>query len=208
MSSPAACTASSSCSCHPGGRVPVRLRLRGSHHVRNAALAGTLAILSGFDPQKVADGLGQAEPLPGRGRLHPLRGGGWLLDESYNAVMESVLACAETLMTLEGGSTVAVLGCMRELGPDATRLHRETGARLKALGIDRVLVYGDEAAALAEGFGAGATAFPGFEALRDDPAGLGSVPAGARVLVKGSLYWAASRAVTWLLDQLRPSGAP
>ena len=189
---------------HPGGRVPVRLRLPGSHHVRNAAMAGALAILAGFDPEAVAAGLGQAEPLPGRGRLHPLRGGGWLLDESYNAVMESVLACAGTLRTLEGGTTIAVLGCMRELGPEAARLHRETGARLKALGIDRVLVYGDDAVALAEGFGPGATAFHGFEALRDDPAGLGSVPAGARVLVKGSLYWAASRAVTWLLEQLAP----
>jgi UDP-N-acetylmuramoyl-tripeptide--D-alanyl-D-alanine ligase len=189
---------------HPGGRLPVRLRLRGAHHVRNAALAGALAILAGFEPQAVAAGLGQAEPLPGRGRLHPLRGGGWLLDESYNAVMESVLACAETLRTLEGGPTVAVLGCMRELGPDAPRLHRETGERLRALGIDRVLVYGDDAGALAGGFGPGAVAFPGFEAMRDDPAGLGALPAGARILVKGSLYWAASRAVTWILDQLGP----
>jgi UDP-N-acetylmuramoyl-tripeptide--D-alanyl-D-alanine ligase len=190
---------------HPGGRVPVRLRLRGVHHVRNAALAGTLAILAGFDPQAVAAGLFEVEPLAGRGRLHPLRDGGWLLDESYNAVMESVLACAETLQTLEGGPTIAVLGCMRELGPDAARLHRETGARLKALGIDRVLVYGDDARALAEGFGPGATAYPGYDALRDDPAGLGSLPAGARILVKGSLYWGASRAVTWLLDRLGPA---
>jgi len=189
---------------HPGGKVPVRLRLRGAHHVRNAALAGALAILTGSDPDQVALGLGQAEPLAGRGRLHPLRGGGWLLDESYNAVMESVLACAATLLTLEGEDSIAVLGCMRELGPDSERLHRQTGEGLKALGIGRVLVYGDEAQALAGGFGPGAQAYPGFEALRDDPAGLGSIPPGARVLVKGSLFWAASRAVSWLLERLAP----
>jgi UDP-N-acetylmuramoyl-tripeptide--D-alanyl-D-alanine ligase len=195
---------------HPGGKVPVRLRLSGFHHVRNAALAGALAILAGFDPQAVAAGLGSAEPLPGRGRLHPLRGGGWMLDESYNAVMDSVLACAATLLTLEGGVTVAVLGCMRELGPDAENLHRQTGEGLRALGIERVLVYGDQARALAQGFGPGAAAFPDFEAMRDAAAGLGSIAEGARVLVKGSLYWHASRAVDWLLEHLGPgpAGAP
>jgi len=160
---------------------------------------------------ELAAGLGQAEPLPGRGRLHPLRDGGWLLDESYNAVMESVLACAQTLLTLEGGEAIAVLGCMRELGPGSEQLHRQTGEGLKALGLDRVLVYGDDARALAEGFGLGALDFPDYEALRDDPAGLGSIPAGARILVKGSLVWGASRAVAWLLDALNPqssSGKP
>ena len=189
---------------HPGGKVPVRLRLRGSHHVRNAALAGVLAILAGFEPRAVAAGLGEAEPLPGRGRLHALRGGGWLLDESYNAVMESVLACADTLRTLDGGETVAVLGCMRELGPTSESLHRQTGEGLRGLGLDRVLVYGDDAEALARGFGPGARAYPGFEALRDDPGGLGSIPEDARILVKGSLYWRSSRAVDWLLDRLGP----
>jgi UDP-N-acetylmuramoyl-tripeptide--D-alanyl-D-alanine ligase len=130
---------------HPGGKVPVRLRLRGVHHMRNAALAGALAILAGFEPEAVAAGLGLAEPLPGRGRLHPLRDGGWLLDESYNAVTESILACARTLLSLEGGEAVAVLGCMRELGPAAENLHRQTGEGLRALGLGRVLVYGDYA---------------------------------------------------------------
>jgi UDP-N-acetylmuramoyl-tripeptide--D-alanyl-D-alanine ligase len=189
---------------YPGGQVPVRLRLRGSHHVRNAALAGALAILAGFEPQAVAEGLALAEPLPGRGRLHALRGGGWLLDESYNAVMESVLACAETLLTLEGGETVAVLGCMRELGPHTEALHRQTGEALRQLGLDRVLVYGTEARALAQGFGDRARAFPDFDALRDDPAGLGSIPEGARILVKGSLFWRASRAVDLLLERFGP----
>ena len=186
---------------HPGGKVPVRLRLRGVHHMRNAALAGALAILAGFEPEAVAAGLGLAEPLPGRGRLHPLRDGGWLLDESYNAVTESILACARTLLSLEGGEAVAVLGCMRELGPAAENLHRQTGEGLRALGLGRVLVYGDYARALAQGFGPGARAYPNIEAMRDDPAGLGSIPAGARILVKGSLYWRAARAVDWLLER-------
>ncbi len=193
---------------HPGGQVPVRLRLRGAHHVRNAALAGSLAILAGHDPEAVAAGMATVDAGPGRGRLHALRAGGWLLDESYNAIKESILACGEALLSLRGGDAVAVLGCMRELGAGAAAVHRETGAGLRALGFDRVLVYGDHAAAVAEGFGPGARAYPDFEAMRDDGSGLSSLAEGSRILVKGSRFWRSERAVEWLLSNLSDNLPP
>ncbi len=191
----------------PGYRLDVVLQLRGAHQVRNAALAGAVALLAGFDRDVVAVGLGAAAPEPGRGRLHALADGGWLLDESYNASQDSILACATSLLELEGGPAVAVLGCMRELGAEAARLHASTGAGLRALGLAGVWVYGTEAEDLARGFGTGAWAFPDFEALRDDPAGLGAIPGGARVLVKGSRFWRAERAVEVLL-RARGKAAP
>ncbi len=186
----------------PAGALDLRLRLRGAHQVRNAALAATVALVCGFAPERIAEGLANVEPEPGRGRLHPLRGGGWLLDESYNASQDSILACAAALDELPGGERIAVLGCMRELGQEAERLHRETGEGLRRLGLQRVLVYGDQAQALAEGFGPGATAWPDYEALAEAPDGLTSLPEGARILVKGSRGWRAERAVEWLLRQL------
>ena len=191
----------------PEGVFPVHLKLKGLHHVRNAALAGAVAMISGSDAAAVVAGLEAVEPDAGRGRLHALKDGGWLLDESYNASPDSVLACAASLLELEGGEAVAVLGCMREQGGEAERLHRETGEGLRRAGIQRVWVYGDHAATLAKAFGNGALAFPDFETLRDDPAGLATLPAGARILVKGSLYWAADRIVRWLLER-RSAEAP
>ncbi len=186
----------------PDYRLPIELKLRGHHQVRNATLAATLALLAGFDRDRVAAGLATVEPEAGRGCLHAIRGGGWLLDESYNASSDSILACAESLLELQGGKAVAVLGCMRELGPDAERLHRDVGEGLKALGLSHIWVYGDQAKNTAEGFGSGASAFPNFESLRDDPAGLGSIGMGARILVKGSRYYQSERAVAWLLDAM------
>lgn len=188
----------------PEGTLDLTLRLRGAHQVRNAALTATVALLSGFEPVALAEGLAAVEPEAGRGRLHALRGGGWLLDESYNASQDSILACATALSELDGGARVAVLGCMRELGPEAERLHRETGEGLRRVGLERVLVYGNHAQALADGFGPGASAFPGYDELLADSRGLGSLPPGVRVLVKGSRYWRAERAVEWLLRTLNP----
>ena len=87
------------------------------------------------------------------------------------------------------------------MGPQAPALHRETGEALRALGLSRVWIYGDEAASLAQGFGPGARAFPDFETLRDAGDGLGAVPLDGRILVKGSLYWGARRVVDWILER-------
>jgi UDP-N-acetylmuramoyl-tripeptide--D-alanyl-D-alanine ligase len=148
----------------------------------------------------VAQALGTVVPEPGRGRLHGLAGGGWLLDETYNASPDSILACARALLQLPGGEAVAVLGSMRELGPAAPGFHRETGAELQELGLSRLWAFGDFARDYAEGFGPRAMAYADFEALRDDPAGLSAIPPGARILVKGSRFWRAERAVDWLLQ--------
>jgi UDP-N-acetylmuramoyl-tripeptide--D-alanyl-D-alanine ligase len=185
----------------PMGPVAIRLQLTGEHQLRNAALAAALALRLGFDPARVTQGLGSVVPEPGRGRLHQLSQGGCLLDETYNASPDSILACARALLQLPGGEAVAVLGSIRELGSDAVRIHRETGAALKALGLSRLWAYGDHAGDYVDGFGLRAQAFPDFDTLRDDAAGLSAIPPGARILVKGSRYWRAERAVDWLLTR-------
>jgi UDP-N-acetylmuramoyl-tripeptide--D-alanyl-D-alanine ligase len=183
----------------PTGALPIRLQLTGEHQIRNAALAAALAIRLGFAPDRVAEALGTVTPEAGRGRLHGLSAGGWLLDETYNASPDSILACTRALLQLPGGEAVAVLGSMRELGSEAPRFHRETGAALKRLGLSRLWAFGDFAADYVEGFGQRAMAYPDFEALRDDAAGLSAIPPGARILVKGSRFWRTERAVDWLL---------
>ena len=186
----------------PGGEVPIRIQLPGQHQVRNAALAAVLALRLGLDAEQVAQGLATVVPEPGRGRLHLLAGGGILLDETYNASFDSIQACGEALLQLPGGVPVAVLGSMRELGEAAPSIHEATGQALKALGLARLWAYGAFAGDYARGFGAGATAFPDFDPLRDDPQGLSAIPAGARILVKGSRFWRAERVVDWLLPRM------
>ena len=183
----------------PNGKLQVKLRLRGPHQVRNAALAGALAVVSGVDPELVIQRLGTVEAEPGRGRLHILRDGGWLLDETYNASYDSMIACAYSLLELDGGEPCAILGCMRELGSCSEQLHREVGEGLRAIGIKQVWVYGDQSVSLARGFGSGALAFPDYDDMRDDASGLSAVDPSARILVKGSRFWAAERVVDWLL---------
>ncbi|MDR0499327.1 MAG: UDP-N-acetylmuramoyl-tripeptide--D-alanyl-D-alanine ligase, partial [Holophagales bacterium] len=182
----------------PMGDLDLEIRLRGRHQIQNAALAASIALIAGFEGGEISHGLASVEPEEGRGRLYALSGGGWLLDESYNASQESMLSCASALLDLDGGEPIAVLGCMRELGSASASLHESVGSALRQVGISRLWVYGDFAMELARGFGNGANAYPDFETLR--PA-LVELPQDARILVKGSRYWMSERAVVYLLNQ-------
>jgi UDP-N-acetylmuramoyl-tripeptide--D-alanyl-D-alanine ligase len=70
---------------------------------------------------------------------------------------------------------------------------------LKEAGVSRLWAYGDFANDMAAGFGPSAKAYPDYESLEPELAGL---PSGARILVKGSRHWRAERAVSALLGHL------
>jgi UDP-N-acetylmuramoyl-tripeptide--D-alanyl-D-alanine ligase len=66
-----------------------------------------------------------------------------VLDDSYNANADSMLAALQTLHDLPcSGRRVAVLGDMAELGPHTAEAHREIGRRSVELGVNRLVAVG------------------------------------------------------------------
>jgi UDP-N-acetylmuramoyl-tripeptide--D-alanyl-D-alanine ligase len=115
-----------------------------------------------------------------RGDELELPGGGLLINDAYNANPISMRAALEHLLArADGRPTVAVLGDMAELGPDAAAYHREIGALARELAIDRVIGVG-ELAANYEGEAHVATAADAVPVVAD------LVQPGDCVLVKGS----------------------
>jgi UDP-N-acetylmuramoyl-tripeptide--D-alanyl-D-alanine ligase len=109
-----------------------------------------------------------------------LPGGGFLLNDCYNANPLSMRAALEHLVERAGRRRrVAVLGDMRELGPDGPAYHREIGELVRELGIEHVLAVGE----LARAYGG-----EWFATADEAAARLPQVlRPGDAVLVKGSL---------------------
>jgi UDP-N-acetylmuramoyl-tripeptide--D-alanyl-D-alanine ligase len=81
-----------------------------------------------------------------------LRGGGLLLDDSYNANPASTEAALRSLADLaRGRRTVVVFGDMLELGQSATASHLRIGHLIAALKVARLIAFGPEAAQAARG---------------------------------------------------------
>jgi len=195
----------------PQGRIETSLRVSGEHNRRNAAAAAAAALALGASSGAVARGLAAFTGAKGRLRVHPCILGATLIDDTYNANPDSMLAAIQVLAA-RPGHRILVLGDMGELGPDAAALHREVGERAKAAGIERLLGLGEMSAHTAQGFGAGAMHFERIEELLAEiECALGPE---VTLLVKGSRFMKMERVVNAFMEgvdcphaSLPPKGA-
>jgi len=125
----------------------LQLPLAGLHNARNLLLA--LAVARELGVPLAALAQLQVEVPGGRNRRLE-RGGLTVLDETYNASPEAVLAALD-LLAAQPGRRFAVLGTMLELGDQSVALHRQVAERAVALGMDGLVVVsqGAEAEAMA-----------------------------------------------------------
>jgi UDP-N-acetylmuramoyl-tripeptide--D-alanyl-D-alanine ligase len=112
---------------YQGETLHVRIPLIGRHSVHTALRAAAVGLAEGMNWQEILEGLHQGHTQL---RLAAVRSqtGALLLDDTYNASPESMLAALNLLDEL-GGRKVAVLGDMLELGPYERTGHEMVGLR-------------------------------------------------------------------------------
>ncbi len=133
------------------GSTYIQLVVPGRHNVCNAVAAATIAIECGASLDDVRLGLAQMAMANGRLNLHQLGENFKLIDDTYNANVESIKAASELLASYPG-YRVLILGDMAELGSDARTYHHEVGEHAKAQGIDCLLTLGVLSQSTADGF--------------------------------------------------------
>ena len=134
------------------GLPPMSLPLAGRHNARNLLLVLAVALELGVAPAALSD---LAVEVPG-GRNRRLQlGGVTVLDETYNASPEAMLAALDLLASQPlavGAARYAVLGTMLELGESSLALHRQVAERARNLGLEGLVIVdgGAEGAAMLE----------------------------------------------------------
>ncbi|MDJ0569422.1 MAG: UDP-N-acetylmuramoyl-tripeptide--D-alanyl-D-alanine ligase [Pleurocapsa sp. MO_192.B19] len=121
------------------------LPLPGVHNASNYLAAIAVAQVLKIDLVSLAAGL-EVELPKGRSRRYDLPNDIVILDETYNAGLESMLAAVQMLKETPGKRHIAVLGTMKELGEYSAQLHRQVGEKAQELDLDLLLVLADEAA--------------------------------------------------------------
>ena len=134
---------------YAGETLHVKIPLIGRHSVHTALRAAAVGLAEGMNWQEILEGLMQGHTQL---RLAAVRSktGALLLDDTYNASPESMLAALNLLDELDGRK-VAVLGDMLELGPYERGGHEMVGLRaaqvaniLLTLG-ERAHIFGEAA---------------------------------------------------------------
>jgi len=125
----------------PAGSAPVALRLVGAHHVGNALAAAAVVGELGGTPEAVAAALSAAAPASRwRMEVTDRADGVTVVNDAYNANPDSMAAALRALAAVGGGRrTWAVLGPMRELGPESAAAHEGVALLAKELGVDELV---------------------------------------------------------------------
>ncbi len=138
-----------------GMRLP--LPLPGRHNALNYLAALAVAQVLQVDWHPLTQGL--AVELPqGRSRRYELPNNVVILDETYNAGLESMVAALHLLAQTPGTRHIAVVGTMKELGERSRDLHYQVGMTVRQLNLDYLLILADPEAA--DALAAGAASIP------------------------------------------------
>jgi UDP-N-acetylmuramoyl-tripeptide--D-alanyl-D-alanine ligase len=181
-----------------------RVALLGRHQAANALLALAVGAELELERAQIQRGLAACAAPKMRLQLRDA-GGVRVLDDTYNANADSMLAALQTLRDLPcSGRRVAVLGDMAEMGETAGPAHAEVGRGAAALGLDQLFAVGPLAGTIAaaarEGGLRGVVAMPDVDcaarAVRD------FVRPGDTVLVKASRFLRLER-ISDILSQLQ-----
>lgn len=137
------------------------------HTLENLVAAAAACWAAGLPLQQCLPGFLDSAPAKGRGEVIELPGL-CLIDDTYNANPAATRVAIDNLVRVAarlGGRPVAVLGDMRELGPDARVYHRQTGAYAASAGVRLLWGVGELSESTAAGFMAASEA-------TDDAAGV------------------------------------
>lgn len=179
-------------------RVP--LPLPGRHNARNLLLALAVALELGVRADQLP--VLQVEVPGGRSRRLQL-GAVQVLDETYNASPEAVLAALD-LLAAQPGRRFAALGTMLELGEQSEALHRAVARRAADLQLDGLVIVdgGDMGAAMQEA-ASGLTRLARVQSPAEAAeALLAWLQPGDQLLLKASRGVALERAIPLLAAQL------
>lgn len=129
----------------------VELPVLGEHHVYNALFAWAVGVEMGVPEELIRRGLLHFQNTGMRQRIVEWEGV-TILEDCYNASPESMRAALQVLNAMSaqtGGRKVALLGDMKDLGPDSADMHRAVGAMAADMNLDLLITYGDLAVDIA-----------------------------------------------------------
>jgi UDP-N-acetylmuramoyl-tripeptide--D-alanyl-D-alanine ligase len=191
----------------PVGQAMVALTVPGEHQVSNALAAAAVAVELGATPAGIAAVLGCYRPASRwRMEVTDRRDGVTVVNDAYNANPESVAAALRALVAMAGTErrSWAVLGPLAELGEATAQAYRTIGALAVSLGVNRLVVVGEQARSLFSSAPASPTGRSTPVLVADPAAALellrGELAPGDVVLIKASRAVGLERIADGLLD--------
>lgn len=145
----------------------INLPIAGRHNQTNAACAAAIAQSCGISIEDIKTGLEKFMPASGRLENMGEVNGNVLINDTYNANPQSVMAAIDVLATYEGPTTL-VLGDMAELGETSSYLHKQIGEYAHKRNITNLLTLGKDSKQASLAFSKNINHFESMDDLKNN----------------------------------------
>ena len=126
-------------------KLEINVPVGGEHFVLNSLCAATVGNVLGIKSQEIKKGIESFELTKKRMDITDLPSGIKIINDAYNASLESMKASLAYLAEFKENRKIAVLGDMFELGEYAKKLHEDVGKEVYNRKIDLLICHGKEA---------------------------------------------------------------
>jgi UDP-N-acetylmuramoyl-tripeptide--D-alanyl-D-alanine ligase len=190
-----------------GEKANVTFPLDGNHNILNALAAAAVGLQFGMSCNEIAEALASVAAPAQRGEILHFAEGFTVINDSYNSNPAALLSMVRTLVDGAAGAErkIVIAGEMLELGDDAAKIHSETGEKIAAFGVDKLIGVRGLAKNLVEG--ARSAGF-GDAQFADDSDKAGEllktiIRSGDAILVKGSRGVRMENVIDKLLEKFK-----
>lgn len=117
----------------------------GEHFILNSLCAAMVGKILKINSEKIIKGIEEFELTKKRMDITELENGVKIINDAYNASLESMSASLKVLSEFKQNRKIAVLGDMLELGPYSQKLHEKVGEEVYQNKIDMLMCSGKNA---------------------------------------------------------------
>ena len=128
----------------------VTVPVSGKHFVYNSLCAIAIGNLLNISPEKIIEGIRGFELTKRRMEVDKIKDNITIINDSYNASYDSMVAAIDYLKEFTGKRKIAVLGDMFELGNFAEELNRKVGEYVAKKDLDLLITVGENSKFIAK----------------------------------------------------------
>ncbi len=123
----------------------IKINEIGKHNIYNALSAIKVAEIFKMKSNNIIKGIEEYKNFSKRLEKKYIKDNILIIDDTYNASIDSMISGLESVNNLKGGRKIAVLGDMFELGDYSKELHLKIGEKFKDLNFDCLYTLGEAA---------------------------------------------------------------
>lgn len=131
-------------------KVVIKVPVPGEHFIWNSLCAISVGKVLEVEASKIKQGIQEFELTKKRMDITELKNGIKIINDAYNASLESMQASLKYLSQFKENRKIAVLGDMLELGEYAQKLHEQVGEEVYKNKIDILMCCGENAKYIVE----------------------------------------------------------